>query len=714
MESRLLSKIPFPDNKNCESDTSDNGQLLYLLCYHSFSSPSNTLTGLQTFDVSNPQNPREIGNAAVGTIEGQLTIRGGAAFILGNSKNDGSYSNNTVSILDVRDPIHPILKGKFDLPYSDAAIHVSDDGKAIFVRHAGNKYLTIDSSDLANPHEVSTTADMDFNKLHDWTNYESVTLPDSSKAQVKEQRNGKLLTEKSDEAYILTLYDESNPQSLRVLSTFPGTGDAYGKYHLIADDSAIAVEAIEDHHNRLIEILPAKPIPFNAANLKTSYEEAATASKGCPDTQARNAECYPVWAENVRNLFNLGIKKLLDEEVEGVSRSERAQMLSDYGFWLGHLLKESNKAQAKVIIEKAAELDPDNASVWLRLGDINRAKVPLALTDEEKSSLWKAAKDGYEKYKQLAGKDAPGAAEINSFDLPTKAASQDVCGYFAEAYNRGRSKDISSPRGTVTLNGKTETFSAGWDGGSCSEPEIKFEGDLTEDELSKFRFAATGTSGEGGHEPTSIEVIPFHGRYYTVSYNDNGPYQLVDVEKGPLCNFAKKFTPTLVEGDGQTICKRFFEGKLTEKVNWSEPKEKIEPAGQNIKATALANFDGTALVDFQGGGEKTSVGHFVISGGGGCGCEQEGVALLKGNAMMSEEPNTSLMDAQSRWWSCYNAAAGLVLENGKTYVDAWAGPMAERENPPRVLLELKDNKFEPICRIEQIPSVTPISSTGSN
>jgi hypothetical protein len=28
MESRLLSKIPFPDNKNCESDTSDNGQLL--------------------------------------------------------------------------------------------------------------------------------------------------------------------------------------------------------------------------------------------------------------------------------------------------------------------------------------------------------------------------------------------------------------------------------------------------------------------------------------------------------------------------------------------------------------------------------------------------------------------------------------------------------------------------------------------------------------
>jgi hypothetical protein len=45
--------------------------------------------------------------------------------------------------------------------------------------------------------------------------------------------------------------------------------------------------------------------------------------------------------------------------------------------------------------------------------------------------------------------------------------------------------------------------------------------------------------------------------------------------------------------------------------------------------------------------------------------------------------------------------------DGETFVDVHGGNSLQREVPPRLLLRLRENGVEPVCRIEQKPHYMP-------
>jgi hypothetical protein len=219
-----------------------------------------------------------------------------------------------------------------------------------------------------------------------------------------------------------------------------------------------------------------------------------------------------------------------------------------------------------------------------------------------------------------------------------------------------------------------------------------------EDMHSQFSFVETGMGD------SDVMIIPFGGKSYTASHE-----QVIDPNSGAVCNFEKTYEPVLVENKSPQLCEKLLKGELKSTTKWTKLKEdEIEPENIGITAFPVHFFEATsAKLD---GKQSMRIGHFNLMSTGGCGCDQNGVALIDDKTMQDrkEEPNQSLLHSQYKWWSCFGGDANLIQEDGITYVHAWSG-IKHNEMSDSVLLQLNDNSFQPICRVEQKMTVTPVA-----
>ncbi len=702
---RLISKIELPLNVNCNSDISNDGHLLYTICgskpKHDPLTPSGQAK-LYIYDISDLHNPHKVSESDVGEVMGyNLIVRNGMAFyrIIGGKG---------VAIVDIRDVLHPKAAAHIDATSQDFS--VTDDGKLAIVRPSSEKYTFIDVSNPNSPKEVTLEKDR-ANQLvkgpMKWKAYDWGQIPGiSGTVTIKDIRDGKGLFTDETNPFLLHLYDLATPEQPKLLATFPEIGSS-SEVHIIPGTQAVISGGGGGKGIYVLSLSKAANPTFDASRLLQDYAQLEQRYPVCLESDyIKHPDCIDVRFKGITHLVDDGIDQLIDRLPDGITPEQRISMLSNYGYWLYRA--SHNLPKSTSVLQKVIELSPEQASAWLNLGDVNQAHVPQALTESEKVSLWTEATKDYARYKELSGNEAPDASKLESFNLPeVLSSSKDVCDYVAKAYNQKRQVEISSPKGTATANGKTVNFVVAWAGGSCASDEVKAEecSSITcfknEELLSGFQFATSGYGEEG------ILIVPFHGKYYTVSV---GPGEVIDPASGPVCKFDLRYTPTLVDNKSPALCEKFSNGKLEHNIAWTPVKEgEIENGGGINLANATPFFDRVAKSSFDGKTEM-QIGHFNMSSTGGCGCEHDGLVQVENEKVTdtNSEPNKSLLDYQHKWWRCGGADADLVKEDGMTYVDAWGSKRGGIGSASHVLLQNNNGSFEPVCRIDQVMTVVPV------
>jgi hypothetical protein len=471
--------------------------------------------------------------------------------------------------------------------------------------------------------------------------------------------------------------------------------------HLLTGDSLVLVEG-----ESRITIYSGVPLQVPAGTIIKAHAEAVDKYRKFVSNDPKNG-IDP--EEAVSILANAGIETLLDAPPRGLSPAERTAILDDYGFWLDRMQVPE---RAVPILRKVTELAPNRGVAWLNLADALRDLMIASESEAEKSALWQSAHAAYARYAQLTGKHSAAGDALASFDVPhTQVATPDVCTFVADAFNHGQSAAISAPSGTVSINGNLLHFHAGWNGGSCAEAAMKLDGD--DDDDTPPGLEVGGTHGPFGTSPDSILVVPFHGKSYLVAVEDGGPYEVVEPFRGPVCGFKRSFRPTLTVNRDSGLCQRFLGGKLADDIPWhSIDPRKITSSWDVFMGTNFIHVDRIAQTMLSGSQCPLRIGHYYMASNGGCGCSYGGVALLDGDTLDKSPKDETLVEAQYGD-RCRDADAGLARIGGQTYVQAFGGTALYRNEPPRTLLRLDHDTFQPVCRVDQVVTYQPVAGIPS-
>lgn len=702
---RLLSTIDMPRSRVCASDVSEDGHQVFTICDAKSKEDGVTPSGpakLYIHDITDLRQPKLVNQTDISELAGyRLIARNGILFYQ-------QTVGKGIALVDARHGQRPKAAGNIDAGYNEG-FKVSDDARYIGVKSAGSNFTYYDISNPFKPSPVSQTIAADAVEKGSgiWSNTNSLNINGIETNGILDRRDGRVLVTDKENTLLLHLYAVSETRQPERLATFsPGPRSMWT--HIIPHQQAVIIESQKDDKTYQLQLMLAQDSIFTPARLKSIHDQLQIELSPCLNPSSTiPVECYRL-SEGLAELRDAGIENLLTNQPVGLTVGERILMLNNYGYWLSLPFiadRQSSLDKAAIFLRKTLELSPKRASAWLNLGDSYRAAIPFVATDTVKAKLWNDAMASYSHYKELSGKDAASVAELATFDLPrVLSSSKDVCAYIAEAANKGKTEQITSTSGKARANGKEIAFTVDWAGGFCATKRIWAAGCSwttcfdNEERLKGLSFADGGFGG-------SVMIVPFKGKSYTAV---EGPGEVVDPNKGPVCDFKATYKPKLVENENPSLCEKFLKGEIKPNVEWTPLKDKeIEKADINL-ARDYAYFGEAAEAKFDGQ-TKTRVGHFSIASGAGCGCNHNGIAVIGASQIASQttEPNMSLIEAQGKWWHCGGADAGLVEENGITYVEAWGEGSSDNEQKPRVLLQQINGSFKPICRIEQVKTVEP-------
>ncbi len=454
-----------------------------------------------------------------------------------------------------------------------------------------------------------------------------------------------------------------------------------------------AVLTLRRGHFRIQSTLPR---PVTGRNLIRTHAKALAVFQ---DLEIRSFGSRPT----TRALEAAGVLRLMDGPMADVSEAMRIRILNDYGYMLDWSRKSD---QAVPVLRKVVELSPGRAVAHLNLADALQNTLRSAASEDDKASMWQEASVEYARYRELSGREAPKASTLAAFNLPNAVKSAaSVCDYVADAFNNDGQNFIRTGKGAAIVDGERKTFSVGYARSSCSNPYIRVDG-LHEFDDGPAAYQADDVDGYNADE---ILIVPFRNKSYVLGVIDKGPSQIVEPGRGTICTFRRSFTARLAENLSAPLCGAFLAGTLEQRVKWRklDAKTMQQETVDAITGRDFASFDGDAEVTFESPGQVRRIGHFGIFSGAGCGCDHSGVSLIEGSSMIKGEPNSSLLELQSKWWICGGADAAILAANGRNYVELTSGRAYQREKPEKALLRLSKGKFEPMCRIRQVPRYTP-------
>jgi hypothetical protein len=408
-------------------------------------------------------------------------------------------------------------------------------------------------------------------------------------------------------------------------------------------------------------------------------------------------------------LEDAGIRTLLTDSKVPIPDPTRAAMLNDYGFWLS---RTQDPRAAIPVLQRVTTLAPSRGVAQLNLADAARDGMGVAATWDEKRTLAKVGLGAYAAYKKITGKDASTARE---FEALHRAPPAEVCSYVAEFYNRGREREMWGVPDPVDIAGDGKLRHVYiYHGGTAHVPDIvastdrldldDYGGQIIASEREEVKFSPSDQ--EDRMWLAEPHVMPFKTNYYVVYESDDGPLFVVKPNAGTVCRFNRSFTPILTEDHAPAICRQAIAG-----VNFPEvPRQQQLPDPLKLSSERLdlvhtdsqwISFENYS--DLKVGNESLRLGHFEIASGAGRGCDLKGVALLKSNELDQSPRARALIEVQRKMTNCHGSHASVVRIEGESFIEVDGGEALQRTIPPRILLRLRGNEVETVCRVEQKP-----------
>jgi hypothetical protein len=391
-----------------------------------------------------------------------------------------------------------------------------------------------------------------------------------------------------------------------------------------------------------------------------------------------------------------------------MSQSEVVEILNDWGYWQS---RGEKPAEAIPILQRVVELAPTRAVAWRNLGDAARASLSGAIADPERKRLTQLAIDAYGRYRKLTGHYQPDMKDFIEFNA-LNAPQDDVCGFVAAYYSRGRHQEITGVANPVDVDGSGKKVnleaSILYAGKPDQQPYVKVTGEDGEERESARAFGfGEGSPNEG--EGDRIDLIPFGGAVYALTEEEEVSEKEVKDQKGGLvglynwsgrrvCHFTAHSTASVRQSADDAVCRHLLAGRLTTVA----PTTRLsEPDSEGI--TSITE------IDLSGSGRADRVGSFVRSTQGNRACEYTGVELV--DVPESDARNSALGAADELLddHPC-DRDESLVRDHGRPYVEIDSRLLRHNEIASRTLLRITASGFETVCRIVERPTYTGLKN----
>jgi hypothetical protein len=89
--------------------------------------------------------------------------------------------------------------------------------------------------------------------------------------------------------------------------------------------------------------------------------------------------------------------------------------------------------------------------------------------------------------------------------------------------------------------------------------------------------------------------------------------------------------------------------------------------------------------------------------------------FLHGQDIEKSPRNDALLAAQEKMTNCRDSTGFLIRADGQNLIEIDGGAAVQRSEPPRMLLRLRGDRVETVCRVEQrvtyVPTTEPFNKT---
>ncbi|MFI3194494.1 MAG: hypothetical protein QX195_01605 [Methylococcaceae bacterium] len=232
---------------------------------------ANTYAGMAILNVSNPAKP-----SLLGSIDLNFSRQIAAVAVSGNTAYLLDYQHDGLDAIDISNPAKPSLLGSYHLPTGNQPRNVTVEGDTAYVA-SGTAGLRV--FDVSNPTPVllNTFDKAAFNEaIGNSSTYVTDVAVKDHIAYVTESNSGSL-----------TLFDVSNPTSLRVLSSYKTGGYAYSvtlsgttAYVANSNNGVVAVDVSDPSSPALLSSYQTTGANVNDIAVKGHYAYVANGADG--------------------------------------------------------------------------------------------------------------------------------------------------------------------------------------------------------------------------------------------------------------------------------------------------------------------------------------------------------------------------------------------------------------------------------------------------
>lgn len=645
---------------------------------------------LRTIDVSDPASPRIISDVAIGYLNpSQIAVRGKKLLV---TALDGIATPvERLILFDLADPSMPRRIDALDWQKTFRVrmilIAVSEDGAKLII-NSDNGRSYIDIADFSNPKLFTGAPPAGiYPQVQNRFEVKKASSPGSDPIAV--ERDGRV-----------TVYRDGIAAWHFATGVMTGSGPAF----VLRGGNAVLL--VLDGEFQFHAPVP----PGDPGRLIDRADRDAMA------LFARYKQTVPILAL----LADAGVETLLDDNGGSILPGpRRVEILRNYVGILRQHRPDSRKPKDydKIfdIAKRIVELAPDDAPAREMLADLYLEFLgarPWTFIQGE--TLWHEAASQFEIYRRLTNQSSDLAAKLAFYPLFRATPSTDpVCMFVADAFNAenwtASSRLPSKERGLVEIDGMMREFRVETGNGSCAVSAISGINPADPD-ASVDPPPGLSLSGPQAIGSARLSIMPFEGTDYVVESDIDEPYGVYHPISGKQCGFRVNYRTVLVESSDPDLCAQFLSGNFKSQVSWQSIARDAIQELDTRSTLASAIFDRVAEVDLDGSGTMTRIGHFSNEGRMSCTCDLSGVALLSGNASAAGEANDSLINKQSEFANCYGADADLIQLNGRNYIEARSGPLAQTDLRDRALLQKIGEQFQTVCRVRNFPIYRPVQA----
>jgi hypothetical protein len=295
------------------------------------------------------------------------------------------------------------------------------------------------------------------------------------------------------------------------------------------------------------------------------------------------------------------------------------------------------------------------------------------------------------------------------------AAMPEVCSAVASAYNRGNEDKLWGYPDPVDIvgDGKLRHVYIVEQGTAHVHSIVASTKPLTpaeQDNASSSEVDFYGSIGQDMVLDTEPHIFAFKGTYYVVYEGDGGPYDVVRPNVGELCTFKRHYTAVLSQDRAPALCRQARDGRTFNKIPTKKLVRKItveDAATLDLPGPFSPSIMRYAKLKPDSATAPVTVGYFIYESSAGSGCTAKGVVLLHEHDIDKSPRNTALLAAEGNMTDCRGSNAYLIAANGETLIEVDGGEAAQQTAPARLLVRLKGDAIETVCKVDQKTSFTP-------